>query len=280
MKKKHTHILFMLLFFLALQEGCNSKKGSAAPPDLRHFPDDSISSHNDTLMTDEEHPDMADEENPGESEQYKRVKNLLEFHARDTMKQDSTYIATLAMSKEISPAELRIKLKDIVEPGSKLMLKDTTQEISVRMSATLEDKASEKDPDFLISPIGGISPVRTYDTLKNKMIWEWNVTPVKEGYHELILSISEVDYSGMVLGSPETRRHSIIIFAERGKRGFGKSIGPFLDKYWQWMVGAILIPVFIAWFTTRRRRKAEEYPKQSVPAGSGNKNRKRKTKTR
>jgi hypothetical protein len=146
------------------------------------------------------------------------------------MKQDSTYVATLAMGKKISPADLQALIKDILEPGGKVMVTDTTQEISVRMSAVLEDKASERDPNFLIRQIGGSSSIRTYDPQKNKMVWQWNVTPVKPGHHELILSISQVDDNGIVLGSPETRRHSIIIFAEPRNRGLGKSMGSFFSK--------------------------------------------------
>src|SRR5829696_5163724 len=49
--------------------------------------------------------------------EYGKVKNLLEFHTKDTMKTDTTYLATLAMGKDISSFELNKKVADIQEKG-------------------------------------------------------------------------------------------------------------------------------------------------------------------
>ncbi|MBI5857410.1 MAG: hypothetical protein HZB42_07140 [Sphingobacteriales bacterium] len=237
----------LLLYLLA----CNTAE---SPRKLTH--EDSIRMH---LLDSGSHHYVIDSnitygnEYYPDREEYQRVKNLLEFHTRDTMRVDSTYIATLAMGKDISPAELEAKVSDISEPGGKVMVVDSTQEISFRMSATLEDKATEKDPNFLIELLGGKSDIRTYDEKKNKMVWQWNVTPLKQGNHELILSISQVDETGLGIGSPETRHHSITIFSRQRKGSLGKGIGNFIEKYWQWLIGVIGLPLFIAWFTTRRR---------------------------
>ena len=189
---------------------------------------------------------------------YDRVKNLLHFHTKDTMRTDSTYVATLYMGKNISSAELDMKVKDIVETGGKVKVVDTTQEISMYMTAALEDKAPSTDRNFSIELIGGVSNIRKYDEKKNKMVWQWNVTPRKAGNHDLILSISNVTSDGTELGSPETHRHSITIFASRHKESIGKGIGNFFAKYWQWLLGVVALPVFLAWFTTKRRNAARE----------------------
>ena len=276
MRKRYiANFPFAAFLLLLAVPACNSagKKGNKPPhwqdSNRHHYVIDS-NNINDTnhSFSNEYYPDR---------EEYQRVKNLLEFHTRDTMRVDSTYIATLAMGKDISVGELEAKVSDITEPGGKLMVIDSTQEISFRMSATLEDKATERDPNFLIELLGGKSDVRTYDEKKNKMVWQWNVTPLKEGNHELILSISQVDETGLGIGSPETRHHSITIFSMQRKKGaFGKGIGNFIEKYWQWLIGVIGLPLFIAWFTTRRRNALlQSNTGTTNPVNKGQKNRKK-----
>jgi hypothetical protein len=190
-------------------------------------------------------------------ERYKAVKNLLVFDTKDTMKLDTSYIATLALGKNISLEDLTEKIKKIKQPGGKIKVTDTTLEIGVQMKARLDDKAPEKDPNFSIKMVGTGSDIRTYDPKKNKMVWQWTVTPLKEGYHDLALSISMIDKAG-IASDPETKWYSITIFSEKKKNAPGNGFGTFLGKNWQWLISAIIIPLFIAWFTTYRRRKNEQ----------------------
>jgi hypothetical protein len=118
----------------------------------------------------------------------------------------TTYIATLAMGKNISSAALRISIAHITDTNARVIVSDTTQEIKLKMAAMLEDKAASQNHNFDIHMLAAESPIRTFDATKNKMVWQWNVTPLKEGIHELILSISEVDKNDKLAGSPETRR--------------------------------------------------------------------------
>ena len=265
-------MLLLLLFSLALMQGCNNSGNK------KNNPSDSITNIPDTGKkyyvidsTMYAEPVITQKE----IEEFKKVKNLLEFHTKDSMKTDSTYIATLAMGKDISSKEMEVKLKAITEPGGKVQVRDTTQEISLRMAATLEDKASAQNPNFLIELIGGENNIRAYDTKKNKIVWQWNVTPLKEGNHELILSISQLDSLNYEAGSPETRHHNITIFSERKKGGFGKGVGRFFEKNWQWLIGAVCIPFLIVWLNTRQRTKTsgQESGTTSPPI---NKNWKRK----
>ena len=270
MKGRFSSIIFLVA--LLLFAGCNSdtssnpRKNGSDTTRYQTIKNDSIQNSNNFSIL----GDPIDTSGsygiggmgPGTKSQFEKVKNLLEFFVRDTMKTDSTYVATLAMATDISSAELEIKTKDIVDPDAKVMVKDTTQEISLQMSASLEDKSSPNDPNFLIRLIGSTSNVRTYNAKKNKMIWQWNVTPLKAGLHELLLSISQVDNNEHVIGSPETRRHAIIIFSEKKKPGFFKSIGNFFSNNGQWLVGAIIIPIFIAWYTVRLKRRLERKSSQ------------------
>ncbi len=272
MKNSNKAVLLFFLFFLAVASGCNNSgtKGTNPPDTITNIPDTGKHYYviDSSLMTE---PALSQ----NEIEQYKKVKNLLEFHTKDSMKTDSTYMATLAMGKDISSREMELKLKAITEPGGKVQVRDTTQEISLRMAATLEDKASAQDPNFLIELIGGGSNIRAYDTKKNKIVWQWNVTPLKEGNHELILSISQLDSLNYEAGSPETRHHNITIFSEKKKGSVGKNIGRFLEKNWQWLIGAVCIPFLIVWLNTRQRNKVQEQS-GSTASTSTNKNWKRK----
>jgi len=267
MKEINTARLLFLVSLLSVFGGCNRST------DPRQGNTDSAKQYYviDSSMYTE--PALS----TGEIEQFKKVKNLLEFHTRDSMKTDSTYIATLAMGKNTSPAEMELKIKTITEPGGKVQVRDTTQEISLRMAAVLEDKASSQAPNFLIELIGGANNIRTYDPKKNKMIWQWNVTPLKEGNHELILSISQLDSLGYEAGSPETRHHNITIFAERKKTSVVKSVGHFFEKNWQWLIGAVCIPLLIVWMNNRQRLNRQERSEKTTtkPANPGWKRKKR-----
>jgi hypothetical protein len=270
--QKGYHHFFRLLLIVGIL-GCNNSANK--PPDI-----DTSSIIHDTLGTeDSQHyfiMDTIDREK--EWNEFFRVVNLLEFHTRDTMRKDSTYVATLYVGKNTTSAEMKLKVDDILEPGGVVKVRDTTQEITMHMKATLEDKAPKADPNFFIELLGGESNMRTYDEKKNKMVWQWNVTPRKEGNHQLLLSISHVNEEGKELGSPETRRHSIIIFSSQKEKGFFSKVGQFFANYWQWFLGAILLPIFIAWFTTRRREQASrDAGNTSMPANS---NWKRKTRNR
>jgi hypothetical protein len=273
MKGRKRAMLLLLLFLLLVVLSCNNS-GEKKIPDSA----DTITSTPDTgqhyyvidsgLTTE---PVITEKE----IEQFKKVKNLLEFHTKDSMKTDSTYTATLSMGKNISPKEMEDKVSAIVEPGGKVQVRDTTQEISLRMAATLEDKASANNPNFLVELIGGENNIRTYDAKKNKIVWQWNVTPLKEGNHELILSISQLDSLNYEAGSPETRHHNIIIFSEKKKGGFGKGVARFFEKNWQWLIGAVCVPLLIVWLNTRQRGKEQE-PVTGIPLSPANKNWKRK----
>lgn len=254
--------------FLCL--GCNSK-GDTKPRPPDHTPD----SGRHYFVVDS---GMANESTLSQKEidQFIKVKNLLEFHTKDSMKTDSTYIATLAMGKDISSREMEEKVAAIVEPGGRVQVRDTTQEISLRMAATLEDKASDKDPSFLIKLIGGENNIRTYDPKKNKMIWQWNVTPLKEGLHELILSISQLDSLNYEAGSPETRHHNITIFSAKKKTGFIGKVGIFLGNNWQWLIGAVAVPLLIVWLNIRSRKQ----PAEPASPAAANPNWKRKRRRR
>ncbi len=272
MKNRNRAVLLLLLFFLAIAHSCiNSGEKGSDPTDTITNTLDTGNHYYviDSGLTTE--PVITEKE----IEQFKKVKNLLEFHTKDSMKTDSTYIATLAMGKDISSKEMEMKLNAVTEPGGKVQVRDTTQEIGLRMAATLEDKASVKDPNFLIELIGGANNVRTYDFKKNKIVWQWNVTPLKEGNHELILSISQLDSLNYEAGSPETRHHNITIFSERKKGGFGKGVGRFFEKNWQWLIGAVCIPLLIVWLNTRQRGKKQEQA-PTVLSTPANKNWKRK----
>jgi len=235
---------FLAVTSLIFVAACNSATDSRKRDDIHNIDDPRDSSY--YMIYD------------SASERFHRVSNLLEFLARDTMKTDSTYVATLAIARDISPVELERAIQDVVDPESEVMVQDTTQEVTMQMSAVLEDRSSPTDPNFHIRLIGSSSNVRTFDPRKGRMIWQWNVTPLKQGHHELLLSISQVDENDRIIGSPETRRHSIIIFSEKKKAGVFRGIGSFFANNWQWLIAAVVLPVFIAWFTTRLKRNWEK----------------------
>ena len=114
---KSNNKALLLWFLLGVLQSCNNSGEKVTDPT------DTITNIQDTGKkyyvidsTDQSEPVITGKE----IEEFKRVKNLLEFHTKDSMKTGSTYIATLAMGKDISPKEMEVKFKAITEPGGKV----------------------------------------------------------------------------------------------------------------------------------------------------------------
>jgi hypothetical protein len=230
-----------LMIMLLLTCGCNnSGKKSASDPGLKGSND-----HNYEFDPEQEMMEAR----------FNKVKNMLVFHINDTMSVDTTYYASLALGKNITLAAIEQEIAEVYQPGAKVSIIDTTITVGLQMSATLEDKSSKDDPYFDIAVLGeGVtnSNVRKYDPRNNSLIWRWKVTPKKPGRQMLILTIAEVDKKGEVR-HPEYRQYRVMIFSE--KKATSSGLGSFLNKNWQWLVGVIFMPLFVAWFSTRRRNR-------------------------
>lgn len=196
------------------------------------------------------------ENTPNSKDELKRrYKNLLVFHADDTMKIKKSYVATLILGKDQLLGDLKAEVLE--QSGAKQddkITKDTTLEIGTRMSAKLIDMSDATDKGFEIEFLGAGGPEQGISEKHKRAVWQWKLTPKSPGMHDLLLVVSVTEDGNMV--NLPTRKIPVVIFAE--KQSFLSQVGDFFnDPNAKWLVTAILIPILIAWFTTRMKHRNE-----------------------
>jgi hypothetical protein len=191
----------------------------------------------------------------------RRFKNLLVFHAEDTMKIKKAYLATLILGKDQVLGDLKAEVLESSNSSDGKIKQDATIDIGSKMRAKLIDMSGAGNKGFDIELIGGEEAATQRITEKRKkVIWQWKITPLTPGQQELKLSINVIEKDGETVNLP-ARNIPVIIFAE--KEGFGTMVsGFFKNENTKWILSAIFIPIFIAWLTTRMRHK---HDKKSSP---------------
>jgi hypothetical protein len=186
----------------------------------------------------------------------RRYKNLLVFHADDTMKIKKSYIATLILGKDQVLGSLEEEVLTSSNAKSENIKYDTTIDIGSKMRARLIDMSGATNKGFDIELIGGdgAAEQRIPDKRK-KAIWNWKLTPQTPGQQELKLAVTIIEKDGEAITLPTTNI-PVIIFAE--KESFFAAVGGiFKGENIKWILSAILIPIFVAWVTSKIKYKHE-----------------------
>lgn len=76
--------------------------------------------------------------------------------------------------------------------------------------------------------------------------WEWSVVPKKSGENSLKLVIKLKDLNKDII----VFNKNIII-----KKNVSVAVEGFFDKYWQWFMTTIIIPIFIYFWNRKKKRK-------------------------
>ena len=76
--------------------------------------------------------------------------------------------------------------------------------------------------------------------------WEWLVTPIKSGHNPLKLVIKLKDLN-----------KDIVVFNKNIDitSNVPVAVGGFLEKYWQWLLTTIVIPVFLYFWNRKKKKK-------------------------
>ncbi|MGB4846208.1 MAG: hypothetical protein WBP16_17195 [Ferruginibacter sp.] len=205
--------------------------------------------------------------NPDKSSAYdnlkKKYKNLLVFHAADTMKIKRSYIATLILGKDQSIGALKDEVMEHDYSPNDSLYTDTAIDFGSKMKARLIDMSGADNKGFIIELLGGEeAATQSLTTKRKKVLWQWKLTPQTPGQKELRLSINIIERDGETVNLP-AKNIEVVIFAE--KEGFMVQAGKFFNEYGKWILASILIPIFIAWFTTRMRNKSYDRPQLKTP---------------
>jgi hypothetical protein len=186
-----------------------------------------------------------------EADLKRRYKNLLVFHADDTMKINKSYIATLILGKDQVYSNLKSEVLTSSNAQDEKVSLDTTMEIGTKMRARLIDMSGAANKGFEIELIGGneAAEQRISDKRK-KAIWNWKLTPLAPGQQELKLAITVIEKEDEAVTLP-TKNIPVLIFAE--EETVMSKVGGFFEKNFQWVLATLLIPLFMGWFNARMR---------------------------
>lgn len=186
------------------------------------------------------------------TDQLKKVyKNLLVFHADDTMEVNLPKLATLILARNESLEKATLQVLEESNATDDKIKMDTTMDFGSRMKAKLISfGGSNLDNSFEIEPLG--SDEQSFRNGRKQLVWQWKITPLKEGQHELKLSVQIIEKDGEAVYLP-ARNIPVIIFAK--KKDILTKFGEFISNKYEWILTAIFLPIFIAWLTTRLRNK-------------------------
>lgn len=181
----------------------------------------------------------------------KTYRNLLVFHADDTMEVNKSRLATLVLGKDNSIENLKVEVLDESDAKDDNVKTDTTIDLGSRMRARLVPFGESRDQNsFDIEPLG--DEEQSFHDRK-KILWQWKITPRKTGEQELKLSIQVVEKDGERITLP-AKNIPVVIYAKPGS--FFAGIADFFSRKWEFLLTAIFIPIIIAYFTTKMRNKA------------------------
>ena len=193
-------------------------------------------------------------------EKHEKETNLKVFDATSKLKENDTNSGWIAYSvpEEMKVAKtysvkVRISKKSGSQTKADLILgsADAINNPSLPSVATIEDvKVSGEMSAELRADAGAFdikalsTPVQNIDN-ESYTEWEWVVTPKKSGDSPLKLIIRVKDLN-----------KDIVVFNKniKIKKNVTVAVGGFFEKYWQWLITTIIIPIFI-YFWNRKKKK-------------------------
>lgn len=179
----------------------------------------------------------------------KKYKSLLVFHADDSMEVNKPKLAVLVLAKDESVESLKVQVLEEANAKDDKIQKDTTIDLGSKMKARLIPFSGSK-VDFEIEPLG--DDEQSFKADRKKILWQWKITPLKEGNHELKLSIQIIEKDGEAVSLP-ARNIPVLIYAKPEK--LMDKVGNFFATKYEWIITAVLIPVIIGIVNIKMRNR-------------------------
>lgn len=98
----------------------------------------------------------------------------------------------------------------------------------------------------IVSDNNGVQIIESGDTYTE---WSWNVTPVHVGQTKLKIIVSII--------KNDNKKDIVYEDTVEIERDVKEQIVFFLEKYWQWFIGTLILP-FIIWFWKNKKEKNKE----------------------
>jgi hypothetical protein len=182
----------------------------------------------------------------------KKYRNLLVFHADDTMEVNKAKLAVLVLGKNESVENLKMEVLEESNAQDEKIKTDTTMDFGSKMKARLIPFGGLEN-DFKIEPLG--DDEQSFKADRKKILWQWKITPLKPGEHELKLTIQIIEKDGEAVSLP-ARNIPVVIFAR--EEGFMSKVGNFLSNKYEWIITAIMIPLIIAFVSARVKNRGHK----------------------
>ena len=179
----------------------------------------------------------------------KKYKSLLVFHADDSMEVNKPKLAVLVLARDANEEALKLEVLEESNAKDKNVKTDTTVDLGSKMKARLIPFSGSK-VDFEIEPLG--DDEQSFKADRKKILWQWKITPLKEGNHELKLSIQIIEKDGEAVSLP-ARNIPVLIYAK--PVDFMSKVGTFFSTKYEWIITAVLIPVIIGIVNIKMRNK-------------------------
>ncbi len=196
----------------------------------------------------------SDKNNPvvfDKQDYYKRkFKSLLVFHADDSMVVNAPRLATLVLAKGQTIDKLKLEVLEESNAKDDRITTDTAIEFGSKMKAKLIPFSESAETTFEIEALG--DDIQSFTGEREKILWQWKITPLKAGKQELKLSVQIVEKDGEAVMLPAK---NIVVEIYAKNESILQKVGGFIEKKWEFLLTAILIPVIIAWFTTKIKHK-------------------------
>lgn len=194
----------------------------------------------------------------------KKFKNLLFFYADDSMQVNTPKLATLILSKDGTVEKMKLEVLDESNAKDEGIKTDTSMDFGSKMKARLIAFGSgSNENSFTIESLG--DEIQSFDADRDKILWQWKVTPLKPGQQELKLSIQVMVKDGEAVSLP-ARNIQVIIYAK--PESFLSSVSDFISRKYEFLITAIMIPIIIAFFTTRMKNKLPQTPQSQQQPGN------------
>lgn len=166
------------------------------------------------------------------------------YSVPEEMKVAKSYSIKVRISKKTSgqnKADLILGNHDAIN-NSDLLSIATIEDVKVSGEMSAELRADEGT--FLIKALS--TPVQNIDN-ESYTEWEWIVIPQKSGKSplKLVIKVKELN-------------KDIIVFNKSIKiqRNVSVAVEGFFEKYWQWLMTTIIIPIFL-YFWNRKKKKRQ-----------------------
>jgi hypothetical protein len=208
------------------------------PPATDTGPDDELPQEGPTA----EHEAVVDEEAAANDRALKFLHDAnIAFNTPQTINRDETADVVLVLSRKESIAALKSAIGADVTGGREGAAIQTASRMEARLTGL----------GFDITPATGV--VQAVGT-QDRVMWTWQVRPKATGPQTLTLTLTaKLDKHGVADKTLQafTRKIDVEVTPTQ-------VVGDFVGRSWQWLWGAILVPLAAAgrsWYNARKRSK-------------------------